>query len=146
MLCWLGLCLGLQAATGRVLKVLPHFLDAQGLHTRQPGLFDRDTYQHYLRYHPEKRGGLRYDVYWTARAGRETPLRLRLELRGVAEGRQPRQLTRELTVRPGTFWPRKWTAFVLQGEEYQQFGEVTAWRVSLWEGDRLLSEKRSFLW
>jgi hypothetical protein len=32
------------------------------------------------------------------------------------------------------------------GDAYKQFGEVTAWRVSLWSGDQLLGEQKSFLW
>jgi hypothetical protein len=36
--------------------------------------------------------------------------------------------------------------FQVQGEEFRSGGRVSAWRVSLWDGDRLLAEKRSFLW
>ena len=39
-----------------------------------------------------------------------------------------------------------WTQLDLLGEEYKEFGVVTAWRVSLWEGSRLLGEQKSFLW
>ena len=34
----------------------------------------------------------------------------------------------------------------LSGEEYQKLGELSAWRATLWEGDRLLAEQKSFLW
>ena len=38
-----------EAATGRVLKVLPFYLDAQGRDALSPSLFDRDAYQAQLR-------------------------------------------------------------------------------------------------
>ena len=44
-----------SAATGRVLKVLPHLLDTNGLHTLKPSLYERDAYQAYLRKHPDDR-------------------------------------------------------------------------------------------
>ena len=43
-------------------------------------------------------------------------------------------------------WLSHWTKFELVGAEYKDFGRVTAWRATLWEGDRLLSEQKSFLW
>ena len=51
-------------ATGRVIKVLPHFLDLQGRAALSPSLYDRDAYQAVLRDHPEKRSGLRFDMQW----------------------------------------------------------------------------------
>jgi hypothetical protein len=29
---------------------------------------------------------------------------------------------------------------------YRQFGELIAWRATLWDDDKLLSEQKSFLW
>jgi hypothetical protein len=51
----------------------------------------------------------------------------------------------ETDVRPGK-WFENWTPLTLQGDEYKKIGEVTAWRVTLWDGERLLSEQKSFLW
>ena len=34
----------------------------------------------------------------------------------------------------------------LLGEEYKNFGRMTAWRVTLWEGAHLLGMQQSFLW
>jgi hypothetical protein len=39
-----------------------------------------------------------------------------------------------------------WTGITLGGSQYTEFGEVTAWRVTLWDGPQLLSELKSFLW
>ena len=51
-------------ATGRVIKVLPHFLDLKGRAALSPSLYDRDVYQVILRDHPERRSGIRFDMQW----------------------------------------------------------------------------------
>jgi len=135
-----------HAATARVMKVLPHFLDTNGLHTLHPSLYERDAYQAYLREHPEKRSGVRFDVRWKNTSPVFGQLKLRIELRGIAEANLPRQKVLEQNLEPGGGWFGRWTSLLLGGEEYRQFGEVTAWRVTLWEDDQLLAEQRSFLW
>jgi hypothetical protein len=142
----LALTLPCGAATGRVIKVLPFYLDLQGRHTRSPSLFERDVYQAYLLQNPEKRSGIMYDVHWKSKGKADAPLRLQVELRGIAEGNFPRQTVLEQAVQSGGGLFGRWTGLVLSGEKYRQFGEVTAWRATLWEGDRLLGEAASFLW
>jgi len=144
LLCWL-LTATADAAPPQVMKVLPHFLDTNGVHTLTPSLYDRDAYQAYLRLHPEKRTGIRFDVHWRNRMGVFGKLKLRVELRGIAEANLPRRLVLEQNVEPSGRFGR-WTSLILDGEEYRQFGEVTAWRVTLWEDEELLSEQKSFLW
>jgi len=145
MLVLLALALPCGAATGRVIKVLPFYLDAQGRHTRSPSLFERDVYQAYLLQNPEKRSGMMYDVHWKTKGAPTAPLRVQIELRGIAQGNLPSQLVLETTV-PPSGWFGYWTRLLLTGEKYKQFGEVTAWRATLWEGQRLLGEQQSFLW
>ena len=132
------------AATGRVIKVLPHFLDLKGRHALSPSLYDRDAYQAQLRQHPEQRSGMRFDVLWKARTDRGATLKLRAELRGIAQGNLPRQKTLETEAKPGRLG--HWTSLTLGGNDYKDFGEVTAWRVTLWDGDELVGEQKSFLW
>jgi len=134
-----------EAAPARVMKVLPHFLDTNGVHTLSPSLYERDAYQAYLREHPNKRSGIRFDVHWRNRTGIFGKLQLRVELRGIAEANLPRRRVLEQDVEPSGRFGR-WTSLILDGEEYRQFGEVTAWRVSLWEDEELLAEQKSFLW
>ena len=55
LVCWFAAVLTAGASTGRVFKVLPHFLDTNGVHTLSPSLYERDAYQAHLRQHPEKR-------------------------------------------------------------------------------------------
>lgn len=138
--------LSASAATGKVVKVLPHFLDLQGRHTPAPSLYERDAYQLQLRKHPEQRSGIRFDVLWRGRGAGKTdePATLRLELRGTAKGNLPSETRLETAVLiTGT---SHWAALTLAGEAYQNFGEITAWRVTLWSGDQMIGEQKSFLW
>ncbi len=133
------------AFEGRVIKVLPQFLDKQGRHALTPSLYARDAYQAQLRLHPAECSGLRFAVDWWSSAPKSARLVLRVELRGVVAGDSPKQTTLEMDVhRRNRFG--QWDAPALAGGRYQAFGEVTAWRVTLWEGDQLLAEQKSFLW
>lgn len=120
-------------------------MDEKGRTSLSPSLFERDAYQARLRNNPKQRAGLRYAVQWKTRGGAFEPLKIRVELRGAAEGNLPKQEILEERVEPtGRF--SRWTYLDLTGDRYKAFGEVTAWRVTLWEGDQLLGEQRSFLW
>jgi hypothetical protein len=134
-----------QAATGRVIKVLPQFLDLKGHNSKTPSLFERDVYQASLREHTNQCSGMRFNVQWKTKGQATEPVTLRVELRGVARGDFPKQLRLEQPVKPGG-WFSHWSAVNLVGEEYKDFGQVTAWRATLWEGSRLLGEQKSFLW
>ncbi len=133
------------AASGKVAKVLPHFLDLKGRHTLSPSLYDRDAYQAKLRQNPEQRSGVRFDILWRARDAKpDENASLIVELRGSAKGELPTRAVLELPVKvTGT---SHWSKITLDGEEYKNFGEITAWRVTLWVGDELISEQKSFLW
>ncbi len=145
LLTFLAWAPGALAGTGRIIKVLPQFLDQKGRHSLSPSLYDRDAYQAILRKDPNKRSGMRYCIQWKAKQPIYETLTLRLELRGIAEGRLPRQMSMERAVTT-TGWLGKWTVLTLSGDDYMRFGQVTAWRVTLWEGSQLLSEQKSFLW
>jgi hypothetical protein len=143
--CLLAAALPAQAASGRVIKVLPQFLDLQGRHSLSPSLYDRDAYQAFLRQHPEKISGVRFAIQWKMNSSAFGPPKLRVELRGTARGDLPSKIVLETPIQPGG-WFSHWASLPLTGKDYQEFGEVTAWRVTLWEGDVLLSEQQSFLW
>jgi hypothetical protein len=132
-----------HAATGRIIKTLPHLLDSKGRHTIYPSLFERDFYQADLRKHPEKCSGIRFDVQWKARKT-ENKLRLKVELRGTKT--PPRQLESfEKEIAPRAVLSR-WTPLTIEGPAYERVGSVTAWRVTLWDGEQQLAEEKSFLW
>ena len=151
VLCVFLLTLGLfftaradEAATGRVFKVLPLLLDQKGRAALSPSLFDRDAYQAQLREHTNLVSAIRYDILWSASHTDDAKLKLRLELRGVGESNLPKLKTLETEVTAGFF--SKWTPITLAGQDYREFGSVTAWRATLWEGDHMLGEEKSFLW
>ena len=134
-----------SAATGRVIKVLPQFLDLKGRHAISPSLYDRDAYQVYLRLHTNDISGMRFAVQWKASGTGETPLKLRVEIRGVTHDELPPRVVLEEEVKPGG-WFSHWASLPLVGSDYKKIGEVTAWRATLWDGDQMLGEQKSFLW
>lgn len=135
-----------SAATGRLIKVLPEYLDAKGRTSVSPSLYDRDAYQAVLRQHPERRSGIRYYVQWKIKGHPSAPLKAKVELRGPAQGKLPKHTVLEETLPAKTGWFGHWVGLTLSGDAYRQFGGVVAWRVTLWEGTNLLAEQRSFLW
>ena len=130
--------------TGRVIKVLPFFLDLQGRKALSPCLYDRDAYQAYLRRHPDQRSAIRFDVLWKASDVGNAELKLRVELRGIGQDEMPRRTTLESAMTPHFF--RHWSSVTLASKDYKDFGEMVAWRVTLWSGNQLLGEQKSFLW
>ncbi len=133
-----------EAVTGRVVKVLPLLLDQQGRTALSPSLFDRDAYQAQLRAHTNQVSAIRYDVQWSAKNAGENKLKIRVELRGVGTANLPKLKTLETEAAPGFF--SRWTSLTLAGDDFKSFGAVTAWRTTLWAGDQLLGEEKSFLW
>src|SRR4029078_13257188 len=134
-----------QAATGRVMKVLPQFIDLKGRNSLSPSLYDRDAYQAHLRQHPGARSAMRFEVEWKSRSPIWEALKLRLQMSGVAQGNVTKELALEIPVEPSG-WFGRWDTIPLTAEQYKDLGEVTAWRVSLWEGEQFLGEQKSFLW
>lgn len=130
------------AATAKLVKVLPHFVDQQGRIALNPSLYERDAYQAQLRTHPEERSGLRFDVQWRSRDA--SRLRLRLELRGNRGRDGTTAVVEEVVKYRGLF--TTWSRASLTGEAYKKFGELSAWRATLWDGDKMIAEQRSFLW
>jgi len=134
----------IPAPTGRIVKVLPLFLDTNNAVALSPSLFDRDAYQYYLMQHTNEIAGIRCDVDWNARHATGLKLTVRMELRGVTTNGIPTRVVLEQTVTPKTF--HHWTSLTLSGADYKKFGTLAAWRASLWDGARLLGEQKSFLW
>ena len=134
-----------DAPTGRVFKVLPLLLDLKGRAALSPSLFDRDAYQAQLRMHTNEISAIRYDVLWSAKNSGDDKLKVQLELRGIgATNNLPKFKTLTAGAKPGFF--RKWTSLTLDGDEFKSFGAITSWRATLWDGDQLVGEQKSFLW
>ncbi|HTL18532.1 MAG TPA: hypothetical protein VL793_14950 [Patescibacteria group bacterium] len=148
VLAGLILALGQRAArgSGGVVKVLPEFLDLKGRNSLSPSLYERDVYQGTLRQNPERRSGIRFYIQWKTKKPAWEPLLARVELRGITEGRLPRQTVLEQALTNPGGSSSHWTELTLNGEAYKTFGSVTAWRVTLWEGQKLIGQQQSFLW
>jgi hypothetical protein len=148
MMCFLlgslGIVFASDAVTGRVIKTLPLLLDTNGVDSLSPSLFDRDAYQLHLRESSNFVSGVRFDVQWKAVKAADEKLKIRVEARGVAPDGTPKLKTFESEVTAGTF--SRWTTFTFAGDDYKNFGSVVAWRSTLWNGDQLLGEQKSFLW
>lgn len=142
------LTLGLaNAARGRessIVKVLPHLLDQKGRHTLSPSLFERDAYQKYLRDHPGECDALRFDIQWRADVDPGTPLRLRIEVMGSQEHVEEPLMIQSPVLRKGRF--SQWNDLGLDSASFRRIGKIMAWRVTLWNEDRLMAEQQSFLW
>ncbi len=143
--CWSAMTLCAGAATGRVIKVLPLFLDLEGRSALSPSLYDRDAYQAVLAQHPEQVSAKKFAIEWKTKGAAAEPLKLQVELRGITQAGMSEQLVVTATVQP-TGWFSRWTDLEMKPEQYKKLGEVTAWRVTLWEGAHLLGEQKSFLW
>jgi hypothetical protein len=140
-----NLCLfPLDAADARIIKVLPHYLDLEGRHALSPSLYERDAYQEVLRKNPTQRSALRFDIQWKARGVPAAKLKLRLELR-TSKNFLLKPLVAEQPVKKRR-WLSRWSALKVSGEEFKQMGELLAWRATLWDGEKLLAEQKSFLW
>lgn len=131
-----------EAANARLKKVLPQLIDLQGRNSVSPSLYERDAYQDFLRKNPDKRGGLSFQVQWTGHGAEN--LVLRMEMRGVREN-VVQTKTLEMPVKKKG-WFSNWNSVVLRGANYKDFGDLTAWRATLWEGNQQVSEQKSFLW
>jgi len=141
---WLAACCSFAAesATAKVIKVLPQYLDRDGRYAVSPSLFDRDAYQAHLRRHLQDRSGIQFAVQW--KAPHPTALKLRIELRGARQ-KEPTTAVLEQPVQRRKLFST-WTRLKLAGEDYLKFGELIAWRATLWSGAQQVAEQKSFLW
>ena len=126
----------------RVVKVLPHFTDVEGRVALSPSLYERDAYQARLRAHPAERGGLQFDIQW--RAPDTGRLKLLVEMRGALSNRVTTAKLELPLAKGGRF--SHWSTAAVPAADYPKFGELVAWRVTLWNNTNLLADQKSFLW
>jgi hypothetical protein len=139
-----GIVPAAEAAAPRIKKVLPHYLDKEGRHMLAPSLYERDAYQAHLRRHPEECRALRFDVNWKGGGATGPNLKLRLEARGAKGGLDKPVIVETPVKAPSIF--SKWSVLTLKGDDYGNLGGLICWRVTLWDGETLLAEQKSFLW
>jgi hypothetical protein len=98
-----------------------------------------------LREHTNNISGVRFAVQWKASGASAETLKLKVEIRGITHGERPPIIVLEQSVKPG-FWFNRWASLPLTGDDYKKVGEVIAWRATLWDGDNMIGEQKSFLW
>lgn len=131
-------------AASRIIKVLPHYLDHKGRHALSPSLYERDAYQAFLRANPPARSAMRFNVQWKSDVAKSPNLKIRLEIRGTKGNAIHTKTLEQAAQKNG--WVTSWTPIELTGEEYKEFGELIAWRATLWDGAQQVAEQKSFLW
>lgn len=89
----------------------------------------------------EARYGHYYTFFWRGRPG-SGPLTLRFEYRQAETAEQVHRIEQRIV----DVQERNVTRIQIIGEPYHLRGPVTSWRASLWDGERMLDEERSFLW
>jgi len=129
----------------RILKVLPHLLDQKGRHTLSPSLFERDAYQAHLKDHPEEVSTLRFDVNWRLKIRTDAKLKLRVEVR-FGDGDTIKTVRAEAPLRPKKLRRRGWSSVALDKKTFRAGAQLIAWRVTVWDGDKQMASKHSFLW
>jgi hypothetical protein len=134
----------LFAGDGKVIKVLPLYLDSHGRDSLMPSLYERDAYQALLRLHKDKRKALRFAVQWKADKVDWSKTRLIVETRGVEGNTFISRKVEHAVSKPG--WLHNWANIDITGKDFSTMGELASWRVTLWEGDKELGEQKSFLW
>lgn len=137
-------CISGEAAQAKIIKVLPHLLDAEGRHSLSPSLYQRDAYQALLRKNPAMQSTMRFDVQWKAKGVKSSHLRIRLELHMSKNESGKPHVLEVLAKRPR--WFSKWSSLKLEEIDFPNLGRLISWRATLWDGDRQLTELKSFLW
>ena len=149
---WLAILLPLlvsvaeeSVGAARILKVLRHCLDTEGRHTLSPSLLDRDAYQAHLQRHPDRIGGMAFDVQWKRKEGIGDEAVLRLQVRH-GSGTRVEEFSRDHPLLSEGRRRVRWQRLAVTGDEYREWGRIIAWQITLRNGDEVLSRQRSFLW
>ncbi|MDZ4815966.1 MAG: hypothetical protein SGI71_06830 [Verrucomicrobiota bacterium] len=113
-----------------------------------PGSVDlhaKYQYQDTLSKNPDQVYGKRFAIHWKGSADHDIPeLIVRLELRGL-KGNAPTKKTIDFTYRNWVVGSR-WTEFDLVGDEYKEFGQLTAWHATVIADGQVVARKKSILW
>src|ERR1017187_2466325 len=96
---------------GRIVKMLPLFLDLKGHDAVSPSLYDRDAYQAYLHQHTNEISAVRFDFLWQVENPSAAKYQLRIELRGIGAGGKPTQAMLDEEAPPPLL--RRWNSLVL---------------------------------
>ena len=136
--------LSLEAASARIIKVLPHYLDLKGRHTLSPSLYERDAYQLELRSNMERVSTVRFDINWSSKGISKENLKIRIQVRGSETKIGQEVVIDEKDLKTKLFG--SWAKIKVDEETFKKVGKLVAWRVSIWDGDTEVTSQQSFLW
>ena len=121
-----------------------HLLPTQLINVADPAImFEK---QHFLYGAVTKaevlaRGGHYYTLFWKVQ-DRAEPVTIRFEYRQAGSGLQTKVMTQEVS----DIHRSNTTDFVVNGDEYNKFGRVTSWRMTVMRGKLELVSSASYLW
>ena len=128
-----------------VLKVNRTLLDPLGHETDVVGnLKGEAVYQYALRHDPNRQTGARFHIKWKS-PKRAERIRLVLELQGLSTTNESTRATLTANQPDMDGWA-EWTTVDITGEQFKKLGEIMAWRVTLYSGDRVMAEQPSANW
>ncbi len=90
----------------------------------------------------QERLGQYYTVTWKNNQASMGPMKIIMDYQQAATGSKNLRMSRDL--------PSDQTSgqveFKVTGEAYRRGGRILAWRIRMIQGDKIISEKRSYLW
>ena len=90
----------------------------------------------------QERLGQYYTVSWKNEGGSTGPLKIVMDYQQTATGSKNLRMSRDL---PADKASGK-VEFKMIGEAYRIGGRVLAWRIRMMDGNKVIAEKRSYLW
>ncbi len=128
-----------------VLKVNRTLLDNYGYETDVVGnLKGEASYQYSLRHEPNRQSGGRFHIKWRAPKG-STQVRLVLDVRGLTPANETVRDTLSESFADMDGWA-EWTTLDIKERQFKRLGEIMAWRVTIYSGDRVMAELPSGNW
>lgn len=128
-----------------VLKVNRNLYDQFGYETELVGdLKGEAVYQYELRHAPDKQFGCRFHIKWKAPRG-TAQARLVLDVRGLNKNNET--VLDQFTVTRSLVedWA-EWSTIDINGPQFKRLGTIMAWRVSIYNRDRVMAELPSGNW
>ena len=141
---FLASAFSLGAAEVRVVKVLPLLQDTKGRTAVAPSLFERDAYQADLRRGKETAAGMIFQTQVKIKNAPAAPLKIKLEARPATINDGTSFVTEQKLEKQTAF--SGWISIAIGQVDWKKLKGVSAWRITIWEGDKMVAEQKSFLW
>ncbi|MDD2709653.1 MAG: hypothetical protein PHV34_16830 [Verrucomicrobiae bacterium] len=130
----------------KIAKVNSQYVDLEGYVARGAGDFpDQARYQRGLE-RSGKFSAIRFSILWKAPSTPTPNLMVRLDACG--EDPKTGQTTTAVRIRryPTKSHISAWAILEIEGDALARFGRLKSWKVSLYQEDELMAERKSFMW